>query len=273
MPQATPLRNFRPWETPHVLHRQVHITTTGSAGSATGSAFIPLPAGVVRAVKLNYSASAPATTDLTLKADSSTGTALLTNTNSNTDLAIRALASPSGLDEGGAAAAATDARDGGGFYKYGLHLALAQCDALTDAVIADIWVDVLRFETLTLRPTGSAGSAAANTTLRANGAGVLRALQIDYGSGVPATADITIKNDSSSGDTIFARTNSTTDVGPVGVATIGVDEAGGALDVSTAADMAVGGQPFRTGIYAAVAQADPYVDSTDQILIYLWIEQ
>lgn len=60
------------------------ITTTGSAGSAAGSATAGVPGGVARliAVDIDFNASAPATTDTTIAADRGT---ILTVTNSATD--------------------------------------------------------------------------------------------------------------------------------------------------------------------------------------------
>jgi hypothetical protein len=59
------------------------ITTTGSAGSATGSAVTPVPNGVARLIAVDIDFGAvPATTDTTIAADRGT---VLTVTNSNTD--------------------------------------------------------------------------------------------------------------------------------------------------------------------------------------------
>lgn len=60
------------------------ITTTGSAGSATGSATTGVPGGVARlvAVDIDFHASTPATADTTVAADRGT---VLTVTNSATD--------------------------------------------------------------------------------------------------------------------------------------------------------------------------------------------
>lgn len=59
------------------------ITTTGSAGSATGSATIAVPNGIARLVAVDIDFGAvPATTDTTIAADRGT---VLTVTNSNTD--------------------------------------------------------------------------------------------------------------------------------------------------------------------------------------------
>lgn len=60
------------------------VTTTGSAGSASGGAMEPIPGGFGRvvAVDVDFHASAPATTDVTLTA---AGRTILAVTNSATD--------------------------------------------------------------------------------------------------------------------------------------------------------------------------------------------
>jgi len=62
----------------------VSITTTGSAGSATGSGTVECQAGWLAFVKLDYHASAPATTDVTLT-QTAEPTAILTATDTATD--------------------------------------------------------------------------------------------------------------------------------------------------------------------------------------------
>lgn len=270
MPQNAAARTYKPWETPRVLHRRVRVTTTGAAGSAAGTAFVPLPPGALRALKLDFHASAPATTDVTIKADSSTGNTLVTSTSSLTDVALRAVGSPGALDEGSAVTAATDATDGGGFYRHGLYIDVAQADALTDCIVLDLWVDVLRYERVSLYPVGADGSAVVVKTLRLNGAGVLRALTIDY-QNQPVTTDIIIKADNTNGDTLFSRASSATDITiPVGIGLIGIDEAVGAL---AATDASAGGQPFKTGLYIDVAQGDGQTGGDEIIYLGLWIEQ
>ena len=63
----------------------LNITTTGSAGSATGSAASELLAGTLELVVVNYT-SMPATTDVTISYTINGATkTLLTLTNNNTD--------------------------------------------------------------------------------------------------------------------------------------------------------------------------------------------
>jgi hypothetical protein len=219
--------------------------------------------------------SAPATTDLTIKADSTTGTALLTATNTNTDIPIRALGSPSAVDEGRAATAATDATDGGGFYTKGLQIDVAQADVVANEIIIDLWVDICRLEIVTLRPTGGAGTASATRVVKTNGAGKVRGLFIDFGTTVPATADVTIKADDTNGTTMFTSTNSATDLSAsnsgVALGLIGIDEANGAM---AATDGSSGGHPFKTGVFVTVAQADDWTtDALKGVIVGLFLKQ
>ena len=115
------------------------VTTTGGAGVATGSAASPFPVrGYVMGVFLNFHASAPATTDTTLrtKGNSAPSRNLLVVTNSATDAFIATADKP--VDN--ANVAITNAHRGQVVDDY-LEIALAQCDALTDAVVAHVLVD------------------------------------------------------------------------------------------------------------------------------------
>lgn len=124
-----------------VKKQTIKVTTTGSAGSATGTTtWTRGRPGIVRFVKFDFHASAPATTDVTIKADSSTGQTLFTVTNSATDIDPKPVGMP-GVDEGNAALAATDASSGGFPFSTGLYVSVAQSDALTDAVQVDVWYD------------------------------------------------------------------------------------------------------------------------------------
>lgn len=107
------------------------ITTTGSAGSATGSATIQVPAwGYLEWVYIDYHADAAATTDVTIAhASTPPGGNILVRSNSKTDglFYVRGSASSS------AAAAITDSNVrvpvGGS-----ITVSVAECDAVTGAV-------------------------------------------------------------------------------------------------------------------------------------------
>lgn len=271
---TTAVRADRLYTQPRVFHRQARITTTGSAGSATGSAYIPLPPGRITHVKVDYHASAAATTDTVFKvdglSDGSTGTTILTLTNTVTDIPIRALGQPAAVDEGNAATAATDGVEGGAFVKNGLSIAVAQGDALTDCVIVDIWYERLRLETVELiAQSGADGTGAVTRTLDMNGAGNLIGVQFDY-QNTPATADVVIKADGSSGDTIFTATNSNTDFGPSAIGIVGIDEGNAA---AAATDGMGGGHVFKRNLYFDVAQSDIFTSGNEKIVVYCWVRQ
>jgi len=110
--------------------QQVAITTTGSAGSATGSgATIPIQ-GFLLDVFIDYHASAPATTDVTIS-DSTFGNVLVKSNNA-TDIWLAPR-----KDTVDSAAAFT-----GGYdlipINSSLTIAVAQADALTDCVIVTV---------------------------------------------------------------------------------------------------------------------------------------
>lgn len=257
-----------------VIHRRIRVTTVGSAGSAAGVAFVSLPPGRITHVAVDFHASAAATQDTTIvvdPTDASAGTGgrtVLTLTDTNTDIPIRALGQPLAVDEGRAATAATDATDGGAFFRYGVGVVVAQGDALTDCVVLDIWVEKLRYERVELiAQSGADGSAVVTRTLDLNGAGRLAGVWVDF-QNTPATADVVIKADDTSGTTLFTSTNSNTDFGPTALGMIGIDEANGAL---AATDGSVGGQPFKRGLFFDVAQSDAFTSGDEKIIFHGWI--
>jgi len=105
------------------------ITTTGAAGSATGSGTVAAAPGELAFVKLDYHASAPgATTDVTLT-QTAEPTAILTNTDSATDTIV----CPRLSCVSTANAAITDSH--APLYIHGpVSVAVAGCNALTAAV-------------------------------------------------------------------------------------------------------------------------------------------
>lgn len=113
---------------------QVNVTTTGTAGSATGSTTTGTINGFLIGVYLNYHASAPATTDATLAYATPHTGSIIVASNTATD----AFHLPRKQASDATAAAIT------GVYDVvpvsgTLTLSLAQCDALTDAVVAYIY--------------------------------------------------------------------------------------------------------------------------------------
>ena len=115
---------------------QLKVTTSGSAGSASGSALKTVPKGRVLGIYLNYHGSAPNTTDVTVKADAdSTGVppdlTILTKSNSNTDAWVY----PKTQDHDNVGAAITGSYSDPVVHGGVISVAVAQSDALTDAVV------------------------------------------------------------------------------------------------------------------------------------------
>jgi len=124
-----------------IRKHRVTLTSAGVAGSAVATATLTLGRpGFVRAIAVDYHASAPATTDLLIKADSAAGVTLFTATNTATDIAAKPVGMP-GVDEGNAATAATDLGSGGWPFGTGLVVSVAQSDALTGVAVVDLWLE------------------------------------------------------------------------------------------------------------------------------------
>jgi hypothetical protein len=110
----------------------ITVTTTGSAGSATGSGSANILGGALLDIHLNFHASAPATTDTTIAMANGN---VLVVTSSSTDV----LVAPRQKLVDNANAAITNSFDY--FYLTGaLTITLAECDALTGALVATIRV-------------------------------------------------------------------------------------------------------------------------------------
>lgn len=268
------LRHSESWRglQARTFHRRLRVNTTGSAGAATGSAYVSLPGCRLTHLKADFHASAAATTDTLVKADGladgSTGRTLLTLTNSVTDIGMAAFAQPNAVDEGRAVTAATDGVEGGAFIKNGISVSIAQGDALTNCLILDLWFERLRYEVVTLvAQSGADGAGVVTRQFDTQGAGVLLGLEVDY-QNVPATSDLIIKADSTSGETLFTSLNSNTDFGPVALGIPSIDE-GNASGAAT--DGIGGGAPFRTGLFFDVAQTDAFTSGDEKILVHCWI--
>lgn len=260
------------YQDPRVIHRRVTITTVGSDGSAVGETYIPLPAGRITHVAVDHSSGQAATTDVVLTSDGlsdgSTGKVWLTVDDSATDIAAKAIGTTAG-DEAFAASAATDAIEGGLFVKNGLHIDVHDADG-GETTTVDIWLEKLRYEVVELvAQSGADGSAVVTRTLKTNGAGNLLGIQVDY-QNTPATADLVIKADSTSGATLLTRTSSQTDIGPLAVGGPGGDETNAA---SAATDGLAGGFVFTTGLFFDVAQSDAFTSGNEKIVVHLWIRQ
>lgn len=114
-------------------------TTAGDAGNtATATLTLGRP-GFVRALAANYTSTGNAEMDLVIKADSASGATLFTKSNNETDIAATPVGMP-GIDEGGAAVAATDSSSGGFPFGTGLYFSCAQMDDAS-TVAVDVWLE------------------------------------------------------------------------------------------------------------------------------------
>ena len=117
---------------------ELAVSTTGSAGSATGSGILAVPLSELVAVHFDFHASAPATLDTTLSSSGNPAAqTFLTLTNVNTD----AWYFPKLQKHDNVGAAIT-----GDYADPVVHgnllLDLAQADALTNCVVATIYLRV-----------------------------------------------------------------------------------------------------------------------------------
>ena len=121
-----------------VEKHELKVSTTGSAGAASGSSVLAVPLSELVAVHVDYHASVPATTDLTLKSPGNPASVtLLTLTNVNSD----GWYYPKVQKHDNAGAAITG--DYADPVVHGnLSCDLAQCDALTNAVVLTVYLRV-----------------------------------------------------------------------------------------------------------------------------------
>ena len=122
---------------------QRRLRPLGADGSAVVTDTVRLNrAGNIIALAIDFQ-NQPVTTDVTIKADDTTGTTLFTSTNSATDRAP-SLLGRSGVDEAGAVTAATDGTSSGNFFKTGIFIDVAQGDGQTggdELIVVEFWVE------------------------------------------------------------------------------------------------------------------------------------
>lgn len=113
----------------------IPVTTTGSAGSATGTGTLAFKVdmGAIDAIKIDYHASAPATTDVTIsEVDGKLEQTLLAVTDNATDGTYyprHAIHDNAGAEISGAGLYTVEGQ---------IQVAVAGCDALTNAVVVHI---------------------------------------------------------------------------------------------------------------------------------------
>lgn len=113
----------------------VTVTTTGSAGSATGTTSLTI-SGYVEGIKINWHASAPGTSDVTIVEQGGLGRTLYTKSDSATDVTFYPYLQ--GADNAGAAITGVYGRV---YLPYGpLLISVAGCDALAAALVVSIVV-------------------------------------------------------------------------------------------------------------------------------------
>ncbi len=121
--------------------KRLVLKPAGADGSATASTTFSVgKSGFVRAIKVDYQ-NQPATTDITFV--DGYGNTIFTRANSATDIALSPCGSP-GVDEGGAATAATDGVGGGWAFLSGVTVSVAQGDGQTsgdEKIVIDMIVE------------------------------------------------------------------------------------------------------------------------------------
>jgi hypothetical protein len=254
-----------------IIHRQAILRPEGADGSAVATALIGCPPGRIVGLAVDYQ-NQPATTDIVIKADSSTGTTIFTRTSSATDIVPSPVGTTS-LDETGAATAATDGFSGGFPVRAAVYIDVAQGDGQTsgdELIIVDLWIKLSRYERIELvAQSGADGTGAVTRTVNLNGAGCLAAVAVDY-QNTPATADLLIKADDTNGQTLFTRTSSQTDLAPTCIGRPGLDEANGA---TAATDGTEGGAFFKRGLFLDLAETDIFTSGNEKTIVELWIDQ
>lgn len=210
---------------PKVRAVRIAVTTTGSAGSATGNATSPIITGQILGVQVNWHADAPAgTSDITVEGATS-GLDLYAKANAVTD----AYKVPSAYGLDAAAAALTgDVTPQRVCINEGVKVTVAQSDALTNCAIVTVFYRPVLAEQVEVTTTGVAGSASGNAD-SAHITGEILGLAINYHASTPATADITIKTKTGSVN-LYAKDDTTTDAFAVPVI-FGVSAANAALSL------------------------------------------
>jgi hypothetical protein len=262
-----------------VFHRRLELRPIGADGSALVVDRVSTGPAIIRAIAVDYQ-NQPATTVFALKAElNGTAAETLFSFTGNTDIAAKPVSMTAGVDEAGAALAATDASAGGLPVRGGLIVDVSLGDGQTsgnELIVFDVWYETCEFVRTVIAPQGADGSATASNlvTLPGKDAGFVRAIAIDYVNQPAATCDLTIKTDVAGdltgGTTVYTATNSATDIAPSPVGMAGVNETNTALAATDASD---GGWPFKSNLYITVAQGDAAQEPvTDYVAVDLWID-
>lgn len=251
----------------NIIHRRVELSPVGADGAAVVTYSLDTGPAVIRCLAVDYQ-NQPATTDLVIRSNDASGDVLFTASNTATDIIPRPVTMTGGIDEAGAAIAATDGTAGGMPVKSGIYFDVAQADGQTsgdEVIIVDVWYEEVELVTLIARPVGADGSAAFTGTAytKNRGAGIIRAIKVDY-QNQPVTTDVLVKSDTTSGVTLLTLSDSATDIALSPVGSPALNESNAATAATDATD---GGWPFKSGIFVDVAQADGQT-SGDELITF-----
>ena len=250
-----------------IRRKVVTLEPVGADGSAAVTYRLALarPA-IIRAIRVDFQ-NQPSTVDLVMKRDTSSGATIFTSTSSNTDIGQKPIGT-AGIDETGAATAATDGVAGGIPVTSGIYFSVAQGDGQTsgnEKIVVELWLENCYHKAITMTTVGADGSAVATRKVNVQHAGYITHIGVDYSAGQASTTDILLKEDDENGATLFTRTSSATDIAIGAVGRPGIDEAAGA---SAATDGMAGGWFFKSGFYIDIAQGD----SAETVVFNVWYQ-
>ena len=233
-----------------VFCEKIFVTTTGTAGSATGAASSKAITGELLGFALDFHASAPGTTDITITG-ATTARQLYAKTNSVADVFI----APAVLSVDNAGSAlASDITPRKLCVGEAITVTLAQADALTNCVQVYAFWEPVAAETVYVTTTGTAGSATGNAATLAS-QGEILGIYLDFHASAPGTTDITIaevpEDANHTPANIYAKANSVTDTYIV-PARFAVTNADAALTSDVTPRNMLFGKPVRV----ALAQCD-----------------
>jgi hypothetical protein len=264
------------------IHRRAQLTVGSAAigGGSTGTASLAVPIPCPgRLVAINYGkqnltdslggAPVAATSGaLVVKAETTAGVQIFTDADISSVPTSALPVGTTAIDEGGAASAATDAFSGGFPVRSGVFLSISS-GTDGEVIYVDMWFRLCTYVKLSLSSqSGADGSGAVTRYVPIGNAGTLAAIAVDYTS-MPATTDLLIKADATTGVTLFSKANNATDIVPSLLARPGADEA---INASAATDGTESGYVFKQGLFFDVAQADAFTTGDEAIVIECWID-
>lgn len=272
---------IRPWNVKkhkRYIHKRIILTVGGSGkgGGSTGTASDTIDCPPGRIVAMRYGAPAAigvagaALTGgaLVVKAETTAGVQIWTDGAIQSVPTVWQPVGTTAIDEGNAATAATDGFSGGFPIRGGIFASISG-GTDTEVMYVDMLVRLTTYVKLDLvSQSGADGTGAVTRYVDLNGPGVLSAIAVDY-QNMPATTDILIKADSTSGMTLFSAANTVTDIAPSLLGRPGLDEA---INASAATDGTECGMGFERGLFVDVAQADIFTGANEHIILEMWVD-